>query len=120
MPKTPSMLGPSAPRKVAGGRRKPLSPTTKENIPLSSDSEDLIPKPATHRRRAGRPSGAGNFLDSDVKVILDLVEKTLPLGLRGWRQIHQKYTKWAKKNGRPERAMKSLETKFKQVSGHSM
>ena len=47
--------------------------------------------------------------------MLRLVEKELPMGQRGWKRIHQKYTIWATAKGRPVREWNLLESKFKNV-----
>ncbi|KAG1723958.1 hypothetical protein EDB19DRAFT_1644979, partial [Suillus lakei] len=67
-----------------------------------------------HARR-GRPQGSNNYTSSDVKVLLDMVCQELPLGQRGWQAVHVKFGQWEKANGRPERKVTSLETKFKQL-----
>ena len=65
--------------------------------------------------KRGCPQGAGNYLQEDLKALLDAVQEELPLGQHGWQSIHAKYIKLARKRGRPKRAHKSLETKYKQV-----
>jgi hypothetical protein len=80
---------------------------------VSDDEEDED----TSKRR--HPRGAGNYQPGDVSALLDFVEKEKPLGQRGWQAIHRRYTRWACLNRRPERTLKSLETKFKQVRSFS-
>jgi hypothetical protein len=41
-------------------------------------------------------------MSEDVTVLLDLVEKELPLGQCGWQSIHRHFTQWAYLNGHPE------------------
>ena len=65
--------------------------------------------------RHGHPSGARNYTNADMKALLKFIEAELPLGNRGWRVVHAWYTKWAHTNRRPERTLKSLDTKFRQV-----
>jgi hypothetical protein len=77
-----------------------------------SDDEDVLDE------KCGRPRGAGNYMPEDVTALLDFVEKELPLGQRGWQSIHRYFTRWASLNGRPERLVKSLETKYKQVCSY--
>ncbi|KAI0054329.1 hypothetical protein BV25DRAFT_1922790 [Artomyces pyxidatus] len=113
-----------ASKKVAGSRHKgkqravsPEAPKskqkktagTKRKQAANSDSDD---EPKAKR---GRPQGAGNYSVPDVDALLDLVETELPLGQRGWQRIHIRFKKWARKHRRPERALKSLETKYKQL-----
>lgn len=49
-------------------------------------------------------------------MLLDNTQRELPMGQKGWRVVWQKYNKWATSNGRPARNLKSLETKYKQVT----
>ncbi|KAF8232893.1 hypothetical protein L208DRAFT_1203561, partial [Tricholoma matsutake] len=63
----------------------------------------------------GRPSGASNYLAEDISVLLDYVEQELPLGQHGWNKVHHQLLKWAYSCGHPARAVKSLETKYKQL-----
>lgn len=100
--------------KTAGKRR--ASKSTAEKHKHESDDDDND-KPPTKR---GRPSGAGNYTKADVKALLDCVQAELPLGQRGWKAVHTKYTKWARTQRRPERECKSLETKYKQVRMYAL
>jgi hypothetical protein len=77
---------------------------------MSSSSDDE--KPIAKR---GRRTGAGNYTEGDLAQLLTLVEEELPIGQRGWKKVHEKFAKWAKKNNRPERDVKSVEAKYKQV-----
>ena len=111
-------VGHSASVKVAGSRRKtktkpddnPLAGTSKRKA-LADLDPDSVDKPA----KRGRPSGAGNYSDDDIASLLDFVEAELPLGHRGWNRVHSSFNKWARRHDRPDRLLKSLETKFKQV-----
>ncbi|KAG6824838.1 hypothetical protein H0H92_005661 [Tricholoma furcatifolium] len=76
----------------------------------SSDEEENEPE-----SKRGRPRGAGNYQADDVSMLLDMVEQELPLGQKGWTNISRRYNKWAHRNKRPERTLKSLETKYKQL-----
>ncbi|KAJ7147904.1 hypothetical protein C8R43DRAFT_844434, partial [Mycena crocata] len=91
--------------KVAGSRRK----KGKHARSPSSDSDsDLVEHvPATKR---GRPQGSSNFTAADTGKLLDLVEKYLPVGEKGWKKIKAKFVKWARKNGR-----QLLDNKYKQL-----
>jgi hypothetical protein len=114
-PTVAQAIGSTPAIKKAGSRRKAAVKQQKEKggraIHLDSGESDAECK--TGRR--GRPSGSGNYLDGDVKALLNFVEAELPLGQRGWRAVHMRYTKWARLRQRPERALKSLETKYKQL-----
>ena len=122
-PTIAAALGHTATRKVAGSRHvaKHTLPKGKGHSALSNISKkrkaereqdhDADEKPA----KRGRPTGAVNYADEDVTALLDFVEHELPLGQRGWLAVHMEYMKWAQLHGRPERTLKSLETKFKQV-----
>lgn len=102
-------LGHNATKKVAGARRKGKQKARKPKVHNAVDLDDQVVA------KRGRPSGAGNYSENDITALLDITAEELPLGQRGWTTIHLQYAKWAHKNGRPERTVKSLETKFKQV-----
>jgi len=100
--------------KVAGSRQKGKqrahdTPVSRKRKQPADFDEDL------RTTKRGRPQGAGNYSQEDLKALLDAVQEELPLSQRGWQNIHVKFVKWARKRGRPERACKSLETKYKQV-----
>ncbi|KAJ6583233.1 hypothetical protein B0H10DRAFT_2235024 [Mycena sp. CBHHK59/15] len=97
-------------KKVAGARRKIKDAKGKKRH-RDSDSDDASDEPVSRR---GRPSGSSNYSKEDTKYLLDMVERELPLGGKGWKIIARKYKKWARNNGRPKRGLKSLETKYKQ------
>ncbi|EDR09762.1 uncharacterized protein LACBIDRAFT_325546 [Laccaria bicolor S238N-H82] len=65
--------------------------------------------------KRGRCTGAGNYTEGDLSQLLALIEDELPIGQRGWKKVHERFAKWAKKNNRPERDCKSIETKYKQL-----
>ncbi|KAJ8588986.1 hypothetical protein M405DRAFT_881852 [Rhizopogon salebrosus TDB-379] len=110
--------------KTAGSRRKVKAATDKgkgkENLgyvnPRKRSREDATADDDdTMRTRRGRPNGSNNYSSLDKKILLNMVEEELPLGQRGWQAIYLKFSQWAKANGRPERKVTSLETKFKQL-----
>jgi hypothetical protein len=92
--------------KVAGVRQKDHG--KKRQLP--SDSSDDAP--VTKR---GRPQGSINYNKNDTAKVLKIAEKKLPMGAKGWKAVTVKFNKWATANGRPERDVKSLETKYRQV-----
>jgi hypothetical protein len=90
-------------KKTAGKRPR-------EAAALSDDSaEELLPT------KRGRPSGSTNFHNAEVQKLLDLVESGRPQGPKGWHKVSVLYNNWALRGRRPERTLKSLESKFKQV-----
>ncbi|PPQ95870.1 hypothetical protein CVT26_015609 [Gymnopilus dilepis] len=123
--------------KVAGARRsrpaKAPQPSDKgkgkrkrDEVSEDSDSSDESSaesgddegeRPAKRANHGGRRPGAGNYSDPDVQKLLDLVEKELPIGQRGWKAVHKRYTKYAEKHKRHVRDCKALENKFKQLAG---
>ncbi|KAJ6473929.1 hypothetical protein DFH09DRAFT_1293709 [Mycena vulgaris] len=103
------LRGLKAATKVAGARRKGKG----KKRQLSSDSEDSDAGEPVPKR--GRPKGSPNFSKDDITNLLDLVEKILPLGQKGWKTVKRRYQKWARGAKRPERDGKSLETKYKQL-----
>lgn len=105
--------GYTATEKLAGSRRKGKQRAS-ELLPRKrkrSPDDDETPEPA----KRGRPKGAGNYSIDNLNALLDATEKELPLGHRGWQVIHRQFTRWARSRGRPERELKSLETKYKQA-----
>ncbi|KAG6913459.1 hypothetical protein DXG01_006708 [Tephrocybe rancida] len=88
----------------AGGIRKRKSGNH------SSDGAEVGPE-----AKRGRPTGAGNYNNEDIDALLDAVEIERPIGQRGWLSVSRVFGKYSRKNNRPERAVKSLETKFKQL-----
>jgi len=78
------------------------------SVSLSSDDEKPIAK-------RGRRTGAGNYMEGDLAQLLTLVGEELPIGQQGWKKVHEKFVKWAKKNNRLEWDVKSVEAKYKQV-----
>jgi hypothetical protein len=90
------------------GKRRTAAITLTEDSDEDSD-EDLVPT------KRGRPVGSPNFRDSDIKKLLEIVERVLPPGPREWHEVFLRYNTWASKNQRPSRPLKALETKFKTV-----
>lgn len=117
--------GRTATTKVAGSRRDKGKGRAVESTSQSKGKSR--PAPSSRKRKysddeddddnskRGRPKGAGNYTSDDNSALLDAVESELPLGMRGYQAVHRQFTQWARRNGRPERTVKSLETKFKQV-----
>ncbi|KAF7358365.1 hypothetical protein MVEN_00886500 [Mycena venus] len=76
----------------------------------SDDSNNAGPVP-----KRGRPQGSSNYNKEYTKVILKIIEKVLPIGSKGWGVVTLRFNKYAVKNNRPERDVKSIETKYKQL-----
>ncbi|KAJ7670956.1 hypothetical protein B0H17DRAFT_1245356 [Mycena rosella] len=94
--------------KVAGSRQEGKGKKRQYSSNEAEDSDGPVNK-------RGRPQGSSNFSKADTKKLLDLTEKELPLGQKGWEVIKKGYSKWARANDRPERPGKSLENKYKQM-----
>ncbi|KAF9480325.1 hypothetical protein BDN70DRAFT_931797 [Pholiota conissans] len=127
-PTIASSIGYASTSKVAGLRRtkNPAVEATatsngkgkrkREDVEDSSGSEsddahdEPPPKKTVH---GGRRAGAGNYGNDELKQLLRLTEKELPVGQNGWKRIHEKYSAWAIKHGHSSRDAKSLEAKFK-------
>jgi len=77
---------------------------------LDSDSKDNV-----IQQGRGRPLGAGNFTDKDLQALLDIVAHVLPAGAHGWCKVQWTFAHWSCKNSQPERTVKSIESKYKQV-----
>jgi hypothetical protein len=109
-------IGIASAKKTAGSRRSALA--GKQRMSLEKGKRKAIPDDGdqdTKPAKRGRPAGSGNYNDEDLTALLDFVEEELPLGQRGWRAVHTKLNKWAHQHQRPERPLKSVETKYKQV-----
>ncbi|KAH7907608.1 hypothetical protein BJ138DRAFT_1129056 [Hygrophoropsis aurantiaca] len=89
---------------------RPGSKRARDDESDDDDDDNGEPKP-----KRGRPFGPGNYSPSDVKALLGFIENELPLGQRGWKAVHTRFVQWARKHKRPQRALKSLETKYKQL-----
>ncbi|KAJ7663702.1 hypothetical protein DFH06DRAFT_1128088 [Mycena polygramma] len=96
-------------KKVAGVRRSDSKGKKRRHYSSGSDSEE---EPVAKR---GRRKGTPNFSRDDVTNLLDRVDKCLPLGAKGWKVVAAEYAKQARKMNRPERDVKSLEAKYKQL-----
>ncbi|KAJ7750685.1 hypothetical protein DFH07DRAFT_1034059 [Mycena maculata] len=96
--------------KVAGVRHKSKG---KKRRLSSDDSDEESDVPVTKKSRQGRPKGSSNFSKADVNGLLDAVEKLKPMGQKGWQEVEKSFKKWARRNVRPDRDAKSLETKYK-------
>jgi type IV secretory pathway VirB10-like protein len=105
---------PLAKKSNAKGKRRRVDSDLDEPSEAMTDSEDERPAAAT-AGHGGRRAGAGNYKDADLTKLLDLTQKELPVGQRGWQKIHKEYETWAKANSRPIRDARSLELKFKSV-----
>ena len=104
-------------KKTAGSRcadkgKQHADPTRK--CKRNSDSECV--EETSKGSKCGRPSGASNYLAEDITVLLNFVQQELPLGQHGWNKVHCQFLRWAHSHGCPARAVKSLKTKYKQVS----
>ncbi|KAG1730229.1 uncharacterized protein EDB91DRAFT_1006601, partial [Suillus paluster] len=108
--------------KTAGSRCK-VNPSKgkgrgKENSAYSTTKKrarEILEDDDEARVKRGHPHGSNNYSSADMKTLLNVVEEELPLGQRGWQAIHAKFAQWAKRAGRPDRKVTSLETKFKQL-----
>ncbi|KAJ6514862.1 hypothetical protein C8R47DRAFT_1275605 [Mycena vitilis] len=95
--------------KVGGSRRKDKGKKRQRDSSASGrDSE-----PAA-KRGPGRPQGSANYSKEDISNLFDFVGVELPVGQKGWKEVHRRYRKYAAQNHRPERAPKALESKYKQ------
>ncbi|KAJ7615071.1 hypothetical protein DFH06DRAFT_1367832, partial [Mycena polygramma] len=95
--------------KVGGSRHKDKGKKRQRDSSASGrDSE-----PAA-KRGPGRPQGSANYSKEDISNLFDFVGVELPVGQKGWKEVHRRYRKYAAQNHRPERAPKALESKYKQ------
>ncbi|KAJ7699562.1 hypothetical protein B0H17DRAFT_1048941 [Mycena rosella] len=103
-------------KKVDGSHRskasKPDEGKKRARDSGSDDSDDDGAAPAPKR---SRPSGSGNYSRDDVNALFTLIEKELPLGQRGWKEVHRRYKHYCAAKKRPKRSEKLLENKYKQM-----
>ncbi|KAJ7260090.1 hypothetical protein C8J57DRAFT_1637629 [Mycena rebaudengoi] len=88
--------------KIAGSRRKGKEPADPKGKKRPRTTASLLPN-------VGVPPDL-----EDTDKLLDLVEKALPVGQKGWKEIYSTFNRWAVLNRRTKRSQKSLENKFKQ------
>lgn len=67
-------------------------------------------------KKGGRRAGARNWVDLDETILLDIVDKHLPIGAEEWRAVAKDYNIAARQRGRCARNKNSLERRFKRVS----
>ncbi|KAJ7112688.1 hypothetical protein C8R44DRAFT_882442 [Mycena epipterygia] len=96
--------------KVAGVRQKTKDSKGKKHHYSSDSDDDTEDEPA---RKCGCRKGSPNFKVDEVTKLLDLIEKHLPLGQKGWKSVTRRYQKWARVANGPERDGKALENKYK-------
>ncbi|KAJ6589855.1 hypothetical protein DFH09DRAFT_866320, partial [Mycena vulgaris] len=100
-------------KKVAGSRRPPKKVDKgKKRARDNSGSEDSGDDAPAAKR--GRPKGAPNYSKEDVRALFGFVQTVLPIGSKGWKEVHLSYNKYRREKQRPKRDAKSLENKFKQ------
>ena len=68
-------------------------------------------------KRRGRRHGAMNYTTDEVNTFLDLIDKELPVGGKGWAVVGARFRDTAQTNGFPQRSDQSLKVKFGQVWG---
>ena len=85
----------------AKGKGKQKQADTDDDNSTQSEDSDAPPKKQGGPCHEDCHTGAGNYQEQDLKEVLHLVEKELPLGQRGWKWIHQKYVIWATEKGQP-------------------
>jgi hypothetical protein len=98
--------------KVRGVRQKGHNDKGKKRQ-YSSDSDNN--SEAERAAKRGRRKGSQNWSKNDTGKLLDLVEKHLPLGQKGWKLVIAAFCKWADVSGRPVRDGKAIEGKYKTV-----
>ncbi|PLW19616.1 hypothetical protein PCANC_14969 [Puccinia coronata f. sp. avenae] len=67
----------------------------------------------TSQRRPGRAKGAQGYTSADCTALVEAVDKhVLPLGANKWAIVHERYSKYALKNGQAIREQDSVKNKF--------
>ncbi|KAJ3758280.1 hypothetical protein EV360DRAFT_70450 [Lentinula raphanica] len=70
---------------------------------------------AAKRSRGGRTKGASSYGTEELCTLVRLVGEVLPIGQKGWSLIEEKYNKWARNEGFPERKREPLRGKFESI-----
>ncbi|TDL17815.1 hypothetical protein BD410DRAFT_843264 [Rickenella mellea] len=103
--------------KIAGSRTKrsgkektSVKATKKQKQASDVESDDDGKR---RKGKKGRPAGSGNYAKDDTMALLGFIKEVLPSGQREWTQVHQLYSRWARRNDRPRRDVKSLENRYK-------
>ena len=95
-------------RADAEPRKKAKTPVTKAKPKARKGSA----KPAS---RSGRQAGSSNYTKEDIKILLDAVQKILPIGVNMWNTVTDIFNKKVAEIGCPTRTAKPLKSKFEQV-----
>ncbi|KAJ7020963.1 hypothetical protein C8F04DRAFT_1274284 [Mycena alexandri] len=99
--------------KVGSVRQKGKHKRRNHDSDSDSDTEERPTK-----RGPGRPAGTSNFSKKATNVVLDLVQKHLPTGPKGWDHLSKTFNRWAVRKGKPERPGKSVENRYKHLLKH--
>ncbi|KAH9841822.1 uncharacterized protein C8Q71DRAFT_720904 [Rhodofomes roseus] len=67
-------------------------------------------------RRGGRQPGATTYTEADYRAMMDFVRDVLPLGPDEWARVRSLYNERAQREGRPERQVKPLRSKFESLA----
>lgn len=97
------------------GKQRAASPEAKAVVGGGKRKAATQSGPVEAKKTKGRAPGSSNYTDDDLAALFDILDERLPLAGRAWNTVTDLFNEWAVEHGRPVRASKSLEAKFKQV-----
>lgn len=68
------------------------------------------------KRRSGRSGGKQNYSEHDIHVLLDIVDKNVPIGKNDWSRVTTEYNKYAVEKDRSTRDLEGLRIKFDRLA----
>ena len=105
--------------KSAAPAKGSTKPTSKAKGPPAPTARKCgrSPQPAQAAPKcAGRQPGAMTYTPADYRAMMDLVRQVLPIGPDEWARVRSLYNERALREGRAERQVKPLRSKFELVS----
>ncbi|KAJ7311579.1 hypothetical protein DFH08DRAFT_822685 [Mycena albidolilacea] len=96
--------------KVGGVRQKGHKAKGKKRQYVSDSDNN---SEAERGAKRGCRKGSQNWAQNNTTKLLDLVQRHLPLGAKGWKLIAECFAKWAELSDRPQRDGRAIEAKYK-------
>ncbi|KAL0056664.1 hypothetical protein AAF712_016729 [Marasmius tenuissimus] len=88
----------------------------KKKAPAKSAKPSVRPaekvEEKTGAKKGGRTKEATAYGNEEMRRLVQLFSKLVPIGRRGWEEVLCLYNEWAKRNGFPERQLRPLQTKW--------
>ncbi|RXW18718.1 hypothetical protein EST38_g7134 [Candolleomyces aberdarensis] len=108
-------MGPT-PQSSEKARQRAASPGAKAVVGGGKRKAAVQSGPVETKKSKGRAAGSSNYSDDDLTALFSILDERLPLAGRAWNTVTDLFNEWALEHGRPARASKSLEAKFKQLA----